>query len=167
MVAFRALLSALSRLNGLLLLGLSVMIVVDITYRALFGRPILGVFEISEVLLLAITFLAIAHVQLLGRQLRIDILSGRAHGRLAGFLQALDAVAGLAFFGILLWMAGTDWLEALAGEFQGRGMLQIPLAVPLGLIAIGTALMILALLLQLGRSARHVATGQDDETSGI
>jgi TRAP-type C4-dicarboxylate transport system permease small subunit len=64
-------------------------------------------------------------------------------------------------------MAGTDWLEALAGEFQGRGMLQIPLAVPLGLIAIGTALMILVLLLQLGRSARHVATGQDDETSGI
>ena len=38
-------------------------VTLDVCYRAIAGRPIVGVFEITEVLLIGITFLAIAGVQ--------------------------------------------------------------------------------------------------------
>lgn len=155
-------LKTLTSLNALALLGLAVMITCDVTYRWIFGRPILGVFEFSEILLVLITFLAIAQVQFSGRQLRVDVFLGRVRGRAAGALGVLDALVGLAFFGILLWTSTHDWWEAWHGKFLGRGMLQIPTAIPLGLVAVGTALMLVTLLILLGRGLIRVLYGDDD-----
>lgn len=153
------LLAGLAWLSGLGLLALACMICVDVGYRWLFGRPILGVFEFSEILLVAITFLTIAYVQFSGRQLVIDILSARARGRLAGGLGMLDAVAGLAFFGILLWTSAIDWWEAYHGDFLGRGMLKIPTALPLGFVLVGATLMVVTLLLVLAHAGRRTLRG--------
>lgn len=163
--AWGRLLGGLARLGGLGLLALAGMISVDITYRWLFGRPILGVFEFSEILLLALTFMSIAYVQFVGRQLTIDILSARARGRLASGLMALDAVAGLAFFGILLWTSVIDWWEAYHGGFLGRGMLEIPTALPLGFVVVGTALMVVTLLLVLFHGALRMILGDRQATA--
>ena len=157
--AWGALLGWLSRFNGLALLLLAVMISADIAFRWATGRPILGVFEFSEILFVIITFLAVAQAQFTGQQLRIDALSGRARGRAAGALGALDAMVGLAFFGVLLWTSSVDWWEALRGGFLGRGMLQIPTAIPLGFILLGTALMVVTLLIVLGRALRLFLAG--------
>ena len=145
-------LTALAGLNAFALLGLAVMITGDVSYRWLFGRPIVGVFEFSEILLVSITFLAIAMVQFSGRQLRVDVLAAKAKGRPAGALGVLDSLIGLAFFGILLWTGAQDWWEALRGNFMGRGILQIPTAIPLGLVGVGAGLMVVTLLILLGRS---------------
>jgi len=153
------LLRLFSRLGGVALLALAVLIATDVAFRWLSGRPILGVFEFSEILLLAMTFLAIAYVQFTGQQLRIDFLSGRAKGRTASALSALDGLAGLAFFGILLWSSAVDWWEALHAGFLGRGMLQIPTAIPLGFVLVGTALMVTTLLLLLLRAVRQLVLG--------
>ena len=155
------LLAWLTWLSGLGLLALAAMITVDIAYRWLFGRPVLGVFEFSEILLLAITFMTIAYVQFTGRQLTIDILSARARGRLAAGLVVLDAVAGLAFFGILLWTGAIDWWEAYHGEFLGRGMLKIPTALPLGFVLVGTAMLVVTLFLVLFHAARRTILGDE------
>lgn len=152
-------LKTLTSLNALALLGLAVMITCDVTYRWVFGRPILGVFEFSEILLVLITFLAIAQVQFSGRQLRVDIFVGRVRGRAGGALGVLDALVGLAFFGVLLWTSTHDWWEAWHGNFLGRGMLQIPTAIPLGLVAVGTALMVVTLLILLGRALLRTLLG--------
>lgn len=152
-------LKAITSLNAIVLLGLAVMITCDVTYRWVFGRPILGVFEFSEILLVLITFLAIAHVQFSGRQLRVDLLVRKAKGRMAGALGLLDGLVGLAFFGILLWTSTHDWWEALLGNFLGRGMLQIPTAIPIGLIAVGTALMVVTLLILVGRTLLQLFRG--------
>ena len=149
-----AVLKVLTFVSAVALLGLAVMISADVTYRWLFGRPIVGVFEFSEILLVGITFLVIARVQFSGSQLRVDVLAARARGRLAGGLGVLDALVGLAFFGILLWTGAQDWWEALHGGFMGRGILQIPLAIPIGLVAFGSALMVVTLLILLGRALR-------------
>ena len=153
------LLAVLSRLGGIGLLCLAVMIATDVMFRWLFGRPILGVFEFSEILLLLTTFLVIARVQFTGQHLRIDILSSRATGRLAGGLSLLDCLAGLAFFGILLWTSAIDWWEALHRGYLGRGMLQIPTAIPLGFLLLGTGLMVVTLLLLLLVALRRSVQG--------
>lgn len=160
------LLAWLTWLSGLGLLALATMITVDVAYRWLFGRPVLGVFEFSEILLLAITFMAIAYVQFSGRQLTIDILSGRARGRLAAGLVVLDVLAGLAFFGILLWTCAFDWWEALHGNYLGRGMLQIPTALPLGFVLVGTGLLTVTLFLVLFHAARRTLLGDEGRAPG-
>ncbi len=135
--------------SGIALFCLAAMITVDVFVRWLTGRPFIGVFEVSQVILVVVTFLAIGLVQYRQRQLRVDIFSARAKGLSARLLTVLDCVIGLAFFGLLLWTGGMEWVKAYTGEYLRRGMVEIPTAIPLAFLVIGTFFMCLTLLFRL------------------
>ena len=135
--------------SGIALFCLAAMITVDVFVRWLTGRPFIGVFEVSQVILVVVTFLAIGLVQYRQRQLRVDIFSARAKGLPARFLTALDCVVGLAFFGLLLWTGGLEWVKAYTGGYLRRGMVEIPTAIPLAFLVVGTFFMCLTLTFRL------------------
>jgi len=84
--------------------------------------------------------MAFAQVQYSRRQLRVDFLSSLAKGRLATSFRILDLVAVSAFFGLLFYVASHSWVEAIRGDYRGRGLIAIPTAVPLGILLAGTLL---------------------------
>ncbi len=144
-----------------LLFALAFSISVDVAYRWFAGRSIVGVYEYSEVLLVALSFLAFAGVQGSGRQLNVDILTSVVRGRRKrGALSALDALAALVFFLVLAWTAGLDFGEAYELGLMGNGIVQIPMVLPLGLVVLGSLMMLITLAGQL-RGALACLFGRD------
>jgi TRAP-type C4-dicarboxylate transport system permease small subunit len=146
-------------LAGLMLGLLSIMVTADVAVRWITGRPLIGVFEVAETMLVYCTFLALAYVQLKNQQLRVDILSSRARGRVAGLLNALECIASLFVYGAIALFAGREWVKAYYGGFLRRGMFEIPNTYLLAPITIGAALVVLVLIWQFVKACRQVATG--------
>ncbi len=137
---------------AVILLLMTVMITIDVLMRWLIGTSIVGIFEVSQVALIAVTFLVLGYVQHTGQQLTVDILSARARGTLAIFLALLNSIVSLVIFGALLWSGIAEWLSAYSGGYMRRGLIDIPNIVPLGFLILGTGLLVLALILSLLRN---------------
>lgn len=112
---------------GGLLFILAVIISCDILKRWIFGKPILGVFEISELILLIMTFLALGMVEDTDRQMRVDILSSHIKGIPAKVLKLFTSIIGMLFWGFLLWKGSSDWFAAYKLSDVRSGLVQIPL----------------------------------------
>ena len=157
--AWARLLSYMTSASAILLYVLAILVTVDVTHRWFMGRPVAGVFEVSEVLLLAITFLAIAGVQASDRQLSVDILTAGVKGRRKSALRLVDALAALLFFLVLLWTGWADLRESISMGLQGSGLVRIPTAIPLGLLVFGSLAMTVTLIIQLWRDLRALISG--------
>lgn len=155
--ALRAVLMAFAYLGAVGLLALSVMVTADVALRWLTGRPFVGVFELSEVLLVLVTFSAVGLVHLDNRQLSVDILAVRARGRTAAALRIFDAVVGILVFGLLLWKSWEEFWKAVHAGFLRRGMIEIPTAIPVGFIVLGSLCIVVSLLFILWRSVRQLS----------
>lgn len=154
MGAFVALLRWSCAASGIILLALGVVIVIDVLSRWLFNRPIPGVFETAQVTFVVVSFLALGWVQRLGRQMRVDVLSARVRGRPARAMEAITNLLALVFFGMLLWRATFQWLEAWQiGDVQ-QGLVQIPMVIPIGGMVIGTVLLGLTLVVAIVADVR-------------
>jgi TRAP-type C4-dicarboxylate transport system permease small subunit len=151
----------IATLAGFMLAAMSVMVTADVAVRYSTGRPVIGVFELAETLLVYCTFLSLAYVQLKNQQLRVDILSARARGRLAGVLNLLECIASIFVYGLIALYSGHEWVKAHQGGFLRRGMLEIPTSYLLAPITVGAALVVLVLLWQLLQASRQIATGID------
>ncbi len=152
-------------INGMIILCLAVMITADVLVRWITGRPFVGVFEISRVLFVPVIFMVLALVQWSDRQVRVDALVARAHGRWKVTVRTFDQVLALGFFTILLITGSENWLEAFQKNYVGMGMLEIPHAIPMGFLVFGTFLMVITVVLLLIKSARQLITGvrRDDD----
>ncbi|MGI6853588.1 TRAP transporter small permease [Mesorhizobium sp. 1B3] len=137
-----------SVLGAVALIAISLLISVDIMLRWIVGRSIVGVFEISSVLLVMATFLPLGLVLFRNEQLRVDIIFEWVRGPAASLLSLVDVATGLAVFGLLLWIATEEFQKAYDGRFLLRGMIEIPTWIPLGMIWTGTGLALLTLLVQ-------------------
>ncbi len=129
---------------GALLFLMALTVSTDVVKRAITGKPILGVFEGVEMLLVAVTMGVLGLVEWQHRQLNVDVFTHRARGRFAVLLVVLDKALALLLIGILVKMAADEWLKAWNGWYLRRGMVEIPIVVPLGLILIGAVLCWLA-----------------------
>jgi TRAP-type C4-dicarboxylate transport system permease small subunit len=158
--ALQALLRWSAGLGAVTLLLMGVLVTIDVAVRWLTGRPITGVFEVASLMLVVAIFLPLGFMQYQKLHIRVDIISSHARGRWAASLDILDAVAGLIVFGLLIWAAAGEFLKAYRGNFRMRGIIEIPTAFELGVIVFGTALILIALLHSLVKSARGVASGE-------
>jgi TRAP-type C4-dicarboxylate transport system permease small subunit len=156
------LLSPVAAAAGTMLGVMSVMVTADVAIRWWTGRPVIGVFELAETMLVYATFLALAYVQLKNQQLRVDILSARAKGRLAGLLSLIECTASIFVYGAIALYTGHEWLKASQGGFLRRGMLEISTTYLLTPITVGAALVVLVLVWQLIKSVRQIVTGVDE-----
>jgi TRAP-type transport system small permease protein len=155
----RRILDLTSYLSGIALFLIAVVITIDVLRRWLIGEPIIGVFETTRVALVLVTFFALPTVQYYGRQLSVDVIYGQTRGRLAACLRVLEYTFSLGLFGALFWVTTREWLRAYQGGFLLRGMIEIPEAVPLSFIALGSLLIALVSSLLLVRALRDVLTG--------
>ena len=96
--------------SGLLFFLLSLAITLDVIVRWIVGKPIVGVFEISQIVFLACTFLVLGLVQNRERHIRVDILISMLQGRPRRIMEAAVGLLGLGLFTILLYVGCKEWL---------------------------------------------------------
>ncbi len=122
----------------------------DVTMRYAFNAPLIWAFElISDYLMVAIFFLAIATTQRVGQNIGVDILARRLPPRLRAGLTALCQALTIALFAAVVV---TNWPE-LTGAYLDNDVLAGAIPWPrwpsLALLVAGCAMLLLRLALQL------------------
>lgn len=145
MQLFGGFLRALALISGGLLLLLMGFTVVDVVLRYGFNAPFSGSFELTQFLMAAIVFLAIAYTGWTGGHISVDLFERWLERPGLRWLSAVISFAGAALFALVAWRAT---LETIATIDQISNMLRWPHYPFRFTVAFGSAMFALVLLIQ-------------------
>ncbi|MBW1997557.1 MAG: TRAP transporter small permease [Deltaproteobacteria bacterium] len=122
----------------------------DVSGRFLFNSPIKGATEVSEYLLVAITFLSLGYAQLKGTHIRMESLVTRMPRRAREILEPLLLALAAAFFVIMaVQMGERAYMDWKANILLSRTVVRLPVWWKSMIGALGCALLVTSLLMQL------------------
>lgn len=120
----------------------------DVIGRYLFNRPILGTFEIFEILLPAIVLLGLGYTQENRAHVRMEILISRLSIRTQTILNLITNGCALLISTLILWRG---WVLTISYWHMGRRIptIEIPMFLPQLLVPLGAFLLSLVLVVQI------------------
>jgi len=122
-------------------LVLMVLIVVaNVVGRYLFRKPVLGAVEMVGLLTVITVFCVLAFTEAKGAHIVVDILVSRLHGRTKAILGSIMALLGAVFFIIMAWQGWDLMLSNLSPFVRVTGVLSIPFAPFMLVMAFGCVL---------------------------
>jgi TRAP-type C4-dicarboxylate transport system permease small subunit len=121
---------------GVLLLATALLTLADVVGRNLLNAPVPGATELTELALVAITFLLYPRVAWRDTHISVDLLDGIMGPRAKWLQQLLAALIGVAAFGVLAWRL---WL--LGDRITGYGDVTPYLRIPLGPVYYGMSIL--------------------------
>lgn len=145
---------ALAVLAGTALVAIAVIIMLEVTMRAL-SIPLIGASEVVRVTFVASVYLAFAHVITQDREIRVDVLRGFFPAQVERLIEALASLVTLAFFAMIFWFSVERLQDNWARGVYLEGRLLIPMWVPWGTIMIGTLMSVVAAALAVMRKLAH------------
>lgn len=141
--------------GGVLLLGVSVLVIVEITLRKFFGTSIQGVDEISSYAM-ALSFAWAMPFAILDRaHIRIDVIHIILPERMRAWFDLGSAVVFFLYMAILSYFCIDLALTSYRDGTRSDGLLAVPIALPQWIWATGLAvstLVILYLIFKAGRA---------------
>lgn len=137
----------LNAIMAAVLFAMMALTVVDVCGRYFFNRPVLGSFEITEMMLAALVFCALPLVSLWREHIAVDLFDAVLSRHFAVQRERLIALLSAVCMAFLGWHLG--WKAVDAMEFgDATASLLIPLAPLNWLMCVMSALAALILLLQ-------------------
>lgn len=128
-------------------LGVMVLVTVDVLMRRFLNMPITGSFEISCALLVVIIFCCVAWVMTIRGHIVVDIFSHRYPERLGDIIGRIALFLSMIVVGLICWGSILFGLEQYrVGE--ASVLLRLPVAPFVFVLAFGSALLALVLLVQ-------------------
>jgi len=132
--------------SNLALLAIMLGVSVDTTLRYFANRPVTGMLEGVELLLVFAVFAGLAQTQAEGGNIAIEVLTERLHGRALACVRAFTALVALALFAAMTWATGTyAWRSWRMGEYSA-GLIAFPIYPSRFIVAIGCFVLCLQLL---------------------
>lgn len=132
------------------------LISVDVVMRYVFNSPIPGVYNIVELLMIGIVFLAIAHVQSLREHVKVDFFTEWLSKRAQTALDIFGHLVGLFIFSIVTWQgAKLAWRSWVENDYS-MGIVQVPYWPGKWAFTIGIALLCLRLITQIVSDSLYV-----------
>jgi len=128
-----------------MIIGMMLITVTDVVLRK-FGSGIAGAVEINEILLVAITFFALAHCWNKDGHIRVDLFVDLFSPRFQAAANAFSALIGFCFFGAVMWGGAKFAIKALKMN-EVSTTLKIPLFPAKLILVIGTFLFCFQLLI--------------------
>ena len=133
---------------GIVIIGLGLMTVIQVGMRATYKAPS-GVIEISELMLVAIIFFAIAYTQTVRGHVRLELFIDMVRGRKRHLIEALYLVVFLVVFGIITVQSGKSaWIALKVGDVHGD-ILKVPVWPAKAAVALGSGFLSLRFLRQM------------------
>jgi TRAP-type C4-dicarboxylate transport system permease small subunit len=150
-------LEGLARLLGgaasLCLCAMMMVTVTDVVLRSLFSYPIFGTFDLVELFLVALIFLALPETFRREEHVVVDVVDHLVPPRLVGLLRVLAALLAAALLGLMLWHSVAPAYDTW--RFGDRTLdLGIPRFIHWLPILLGTAVAFLVTLIMLARRLR-------------
>ncbi|WP_181711274.1 TRAP transporter small permease [Roseovarius sp. TE539] len=122
--------------SGVLLLATALLTLADVVGRNFLNAPVPGATELTELALVAITFLLYPRVAWRDTHISVDLLDGIMGPRAKWLQRLLAALIGVAAFGVLAWRL---WL--LGDRITGYGDVTPYLRIQLGRVYYGMSVL--------------------------
>jgi TRAP-type transport system small permease protein len=157
---FERLLRLIAYAGGLILVGLMLLVIYEISMRYFYGRPFRGGYELTELAMSLIVAFGLPYTAIVRGHVSVDVFSRWLDLPALRWLTVLVHLTGAALLAYVAWRA---WLHAAGGLRFGdmTNMMRIPkypfqfaVAISLGLFALVLLLEAAKALAPGGRSAR-------------
>ncbi len=142
-------------LGSLLLVGIMVTTNLDLFMRFVFHSPIMGMNEITELLLLYLTFLGTAWVYHEDGHVVVDVLLyNLVEGRRKTFLLVQNhVIVGLISL-VLVYYGTATTIDCIVRDVRNPTILETPIALAIGIIPIGAFVLLLEVVIKIRRQLR-------------
>jgi TRAP-type C4-dicarboxylate transport system permease small subunit len=137
--------------------------VADIVGTQLLHVPVPGPFEITESTMVLIVFGALAYAQIRRAHIRVELIYAHMGPRVQAVMDVFADIAALVFFGLMLWQAKMEAEYSYQINEATVGLIRFPLYPARIILAAGTALLVLRLVLDLIIDTRRIFTGEPPE----
>ena len=137
--------------------------VADIVGTQLLHVPVPGPFEITESTMVLIVFGALAYAQIRRAHIRVELIYTHVGPRVQALMDVFADVAALTFFGLMLWQAQNEALYSYQIGEATVGLIRVPLYPARFILAAGTGLLVIRLVLDLIIDVRRIFTGEPPE----
>lgn len=141
----------LTRVAALFLVAMMAINVIDVGLRSIFNAPIFGTYEIVELMLAAVAFLAIPETFLRGEHVSIELIDQVVPKSVAKALEVFGMGATAVFFGLLVYYMIPTALDSI--EFNEVSFdLHMPMIWRGGLILLAMTASLIAVGVVFGRA---------------
>ncbi|NRG17163.1 TRAP transporter small permease [Rhizobiales bacterium] len=154
---WRAVERVLGAAAGAMLFSLTILTCIDVVARYWFNAPVRGAYELTEVFLATLIFLALPLTTSRGEHVEVDLFEIVAGGRVAGLAAKLTAFLSAAILAIFAWRLFVHGLR-LAEDGTVTNSLSLPLS-PLAFLASFSCAVSAILALGAAFAGRHAQTG--------
>ena len=145
--------AACTVLAALLLLSVS-----DVCLRFFFRMPILGTTEITENMMVCLTFFGVGWCAVQHSHLKVDLLMSRFSSRVQAVVDGITSLAGLVMVALIAWRS---FLEGMAVQQLNiiSSLVKIPAFPFYYVIALGAALLCLVMVTHLIQNIERAVKG--------
>lgn len=134
---------------------------VEVVGNQILLMPVPGALELTESTMVLIVFGALAYAQIRRSHIRVELLYTRMGPRVRAAMDVFASLVALVFFGLLLWQAcGEAAYSWQIGEAT-VGLIRFPLFPARLVLTVGTALLILQLLVDIATDVRRMVDGTE------
>lgn len=144
-------------IGAVLLLGIMVLIVCDVTGRYFFHAPVQGTLEITEFVMVAVVFLTLSHTQAIKAHIKVDLLTERISPRTRLILALITYFLGLMLFVLIAWEGALSALDAWEIGEVTDGLIPFPTLPAKLTIPIGSFVLCLRFIVDIVNSFKELA----------
>ncbi|MFC1916427.1 TRAP transporter small permease subunit [Chloroflexota bacterium] len=140
---------------------------VDVFARYLFSSPLPGVYQLQEIMLVAIVALPLAYNMQKKAHIRVDILLGRMRGKSRPAFELMTMILACILFAVATWTTGGYAWQSFVTQDYYLGPVHYPFWPAKTMIPLGCALLCLRLLIDIGDYGRDLfRRAQSSATEG-
>ncbi|MEM9357357.1 MAG: TRAP transporter small permease [Pseudomonadota bacterium] len=136
----------------------------DVIGTQFLASPLPGAKELTESTMVLIVFGALTYAQIQRSHIRVELLYTRMGPRGRAVMDVIADIAALLFFSLMLWQAINEALFSIQLKEATVGLIRFPLYPARIILAAGTALLIVRLLIDLLQDLQRVRTGEELES---
>jgi len=124
-----------------------VVIITNVVGRYFFRRPLHGTIEFVELMTVVLVYSVLPYTELCRRHVKVELVVSMLHRRTRAVLGSIMSLAGAAFFITMSWQAGLLAWANFSPFVRTTDTLVIPFAPFVFIIAIGSLLLALEMLI--------------------
>lgn len=158
-VIFDKVLNGLASLAGVMVGFMTLAVSYSVVMRYLLNRPPIWVVQVSEYMLLWITFLGAAWLLREGGHIRVDIITSHLSEKAQRVLGIITSAIGVGVCLVIVWFGTqTTWSDFQANILETKAV-YIPKAPIISIIAIGSLLLFIQFVRNIWGYSRHKPNG--------
>jgi C4-dicarboxylate transporter DctQ subunit len=145
------------------LMGLLLLVSHEVFVRYVLDRPTIFSVEISEYLLVFISFMSIGWVLREDRHVRMLALVNLLPKKAQLLLDIVTSMLAIVFCGVLTWKGGQTAIMAYVGDYHSSSLVNFPLWIAYSFIPFGACVLGLQFMVRIGQRVKTLLWGDAEK----